>query len=293
MILCVDPDDTARARTREALAEADFETAGGASVADARAALEDGDVECVVTEYGLPDGTGLDLVQAVRETSPDTTCVLFTETPLDDVDTASSGGVVAEYLDRSAPDALDRLTSLVEHSVSFLSQTAYPLPPDEDTRLDALARYTTAPDALDDALDRLTSLAAALFDLDQSFVGLVDAHHERFVSCFGGEFDELPREQTACTYAILDDDVTVFEDVANDPRFESNDALAAAGIGFYAGAPLLTDDGAAIGSFCVAGAEPRSFPASDRDRLRALADEAMSQFELHRLLSEADVEVPA
>jgi GAF domain-containing protein len=284
VILCVDPDEAARAATREALVDAGFETRAGASVADGRDALDGATVDCLVTEYELPDGTGLDLVRTVRERSPDTACVLFTDTPLDDVDTASFGGAVAEYLRKDATDARDELAALVEHSLSFLSQTSYPLPTDEDARLAALERYAATPEALDGALDRLTTLAAGVFGVDQAFVGLVDAHHERFLSCFGADYEDAPRENTICTHAILDHEVTVFEDVPDDPRFASNPLVAQAGIGFYAGAPLVTDDGQAIGTFCVLDDDPREFGAEERRRLAMFAAEAMDQLSLRRRL---------
>jgi CheY-like chemotaxis protein len=286
VILCVDPDEDARETTRAALADAGFGARACGSAAEAVSALDEGPVDCLVTEYDLGEATGLELVERVRERSPDTACVLFTDTPLDDVDTAAFGGVIAEYLRKDVPDAREELVGVVEHSLSFLSQTSYPLPDDEGARLAALERYTTEPAALSGALDRLTELAAALFGVDQSFVGLVDAHHERFVSCHGVELDVAPREDTVCTYAILDEDVTVVEDTREDPRFGDNDAIEAAGVRFYAGAPVVTDDGQAIGSFCLMDDEPRSFDAEEARLLAMFAEEAMDQLDLHRRLDE-------
>jgi GAF domain-containing protein len=287
VILCVDPDETDRAATRAALADAGFDTLGRESLAAARDAFDGATVDCLVTEYDLGDGTGLDLVREVRSVSPDTACVLFTDVSLDDVDTAAFGGAVAEYLRKDAPDARTELAALVDHSLSFLSQTAYPLPADEGARLAALGRYADDPTGLDEALDRLTTLAAGAFGVDGAFVGLVDAHHERYVSCHGASLDTAPREDTICTYAILDEGVTVVEDVPADPRFETNGFVADAGIGFYAGAPLLTDDGQAIGTFCLVDGEPRSLDGDATNRLRLFADEAMDQLELRRRLGDA------
>lgn len=294
VLLCVDSDDTARARTATALGDAGFETHEAASVDGAQAALDDADAppECVVTEYDLPDRTGLDLVRTVRGETPDTVCILFTSTPLDDVDTAAFGDAVAEYLRKDAPNAHDELVALVEHSLTFLSQTSYPLPADEDVRLTALDRYTTVPAALDDALDRLTTLAGSLFDVDSALVGLVDAHHERFLSCHGPQLENMPRENSVCTYAILDEEVTVVEQISEDPRFASNELLDGLDLEFYAGASLVTDDGQAIGSFCLMDDEPRSFSAAARDELLLFADEAMDQLELRRRIRELEDAAP-
>lgn len=81
---------------------------------------------------------------------------------------------------------------------------------------------------------------------------------------------------------MLENDVTVIEDVREDTRFEANEGLRAAGIVFYASASLVTPDGRTIGTFCVYDGEPRSFDDRDRELLGLLADEAMEQLELRR-----------
>jgi CheY-like chemotaxis protein len=285
MILCVDPSESDREVTRDALDSAyDVETA--ASLSGARNALTEETVECLVTEYDLPDGTGLELIQAARNVAPDAACILFTDRPLEDVDTAAFGDVVAEYLSKDAPDAHGELTELVDHAVAFRNQTAYPLPDDEDARLAALERYAATPESLGTSLDRLTELATALFDLDAAAVGLMDAHEQRFLSCFGVSFETVEREETVCTYALLDEGVTVIEDAREDPRFEDNEGLRTADIRFYASAPVTTPEGHAIGTFCVYDDEPRSFADRDRELLSLLADEVMEQLVLRRRLSE-------
>lgn len=285
MILCVDPDADALAATRDALADAGYETATAGTAAEAYDALEATDsatLDALVTEYELPDGTGLELVRTVRERAPDTTCILFTSTPVTDVDTAAFGDVIADYVAKDDPGSRAELRDVLEHALAFQCQTAYPLPEDEDARLAALERYALDPDALGDSLDRLGELATALFDVEAAAIGLVDAHEQRFLACHGIAFDPIEREETVCTYALLDEDVTVIEDVREDPRFEANEGLRAAGIAFYASASLVTPDGQAIGTFCVYDDEPRSFGERERELLTLLADEAMEQLELRR-----------
>ncbi len=287
MILCVDPEDDARAATTAALADTGFDARGVGSVAAATDAIEEGP-DCVVTEYHLPDGTGLDVLQRTRDVVPDAACVLFTDTPIERIETAAVGDLVAEYLSKAAPDARERLVVLVDRSLAFHNQTAYPLPEDEDARLAALDRYVGDPEALDHSLDRLTELATALFEADAAAIGLVDAHEERFLSCVGVSFGAVDREDTVCTYAILDGGVTVVEDTLEDPRFEDNERLRAAGLRFYASAPLKTPDGRAIGTFCVFDSQPGPFDARQRELLGLLADEAMEQLELRRRLRTAE-----
>ncbi|MCG1002463.1 MULTISPECIES: response regulator [Halobacterium] len=236
MILCADPEAPARERTATALADAGFDVAEAGSLAEAHGVLDEHVVECVVTEHALPDGNGLELADTVRERFPDATCVLFTEAGLDDVDTGAFGSMVAEYVHKDGDDR-EELVGVVEHALAFRSQTAYPLPDDEGARVAALEQYATDPEELGASLDRLTELATALFGLDAAAVGVIDAHSEEFLSCYGLSFEPMDRENTVCTYAILDDGVTVIEDVNEDPRFEDNEGLAAANIRFYASAP--------------------------------------------------------
>ncbi|MFB6233841.1 MAG: GAF domain-containing protein [Halopenitus sp.] len=288
MILCVDPDPSDLAATREALGP-DFETVGATSLGDARATLSgDVGVDCVVTEYDLPDGTGLELVREVRESFPDAACIVFTDRPIEQIDTAAFGNVVSEYLRKEGAGGHEELRDLVEHSLAFDSQTAYPLPKDEDARLAALERYAADPEALGDLIDRLTEIATELFGVNSAAVGLVDEHHEQFLSCHGASFDPLDRDASICTYTILEDDVTVVEDVQADPRFEENEGLAAANIRFYAGAPIVTPDGHPIGTFCLQHGESRTFSDRDRELLELFAAETMDQLELRRRLREVD-----
>lgn len=287
MILCVDPDADALAAAEAALADAGFDTVGCGSMSAAVDRLDETPIDCLVTEYELPDGTGLELIDEARESRPDVACVLFTDTPIEAVDTAAVGAAVAEYLPKGEPDALSELVDLVDHSLAFRSQTSYPLPENEDARLAALSRYADDSEALKASLDRLTELAAALFDLNAATVGLVHAHEEEFIACHGPGIDTLDREESICTYTILEkQEVTVVPDTRDDPRFNADRRLKDAGILFYAGAPVVTPDGQAIGGFCLHDDEPREFSERSRELLRLFAEETMEQFELRRQLRE-------
>lgn len=286
MLLCVDPDQAARARTRECLEAAGHSVETAGSVSEARDRLATADrVVALVTEYDLPDGTGLEVVAALRETVPDAVAVLYTETAFADVATDGVEGVVPEYVRKDDPDAEALLVDRLEQGLALRSQTAYPLPADEEARLDALAEYATDSAELGAALDRLTELGAALFGVDAATVGLIDEHEERFLSCHGVNVGPLPREDTICTYAILDRDVTVIEDVTEDPRFADNERLSEAGIRFYAGAPVETPEGRTIATFCLYDHEPRSFGERDRELLGLFAAEVGDQLELRRRLA--------
>lgn len=241
-----------------------------------------GDVDCVVSDYALPDGTGFDLFAAVREREPDVPCVLWT-----DLSAGLPSGEdlpVVDFVDRGA--GVETLADVVETAVETRSHAAYPLPEDEDDRLAAVERYPV--DALvdDRTLDRLVGLAAEHVGAPVSIVGLVAAHEERFVACHGADWPPLHRQDAICAHTLLAGGPLAVEDVREDPRFQSNDALADLGIRSYLGAPLVTSSGHAIGTFSVCDHRPWRFTDDAREALAQFAAEAMEQLELRRRLGE-------
>jgi GAF domain-containing protein len=287
-VLCIDGEDASRTDTVSALEDAEFDAVAAESVAAGEDALTDRPVDCVVTEYDLGDGTGLDVAAHLRDTWPDTPCILFTTEPPETIRTERREDVVVEYLPKDTPEAHDSLVRLVENVVAHHTQVGYPLPPDENERLAAISQYDVSDLEAVETFDRLAALARSHFDVDVAFVGIVDAHEERFIACRGEEWETLAREDTICTHTIVDDAVFVVEDTHEDPRFADNDRLDELNIRAYAGAPLRTPRGAVIGAFCLTHDEPRSFGESERADLKRFAAEAMEQLELRRRLMEGN-----
>lgn len=289
-VLYVDPDDETAHAVADGLRDAGHESVTlAASVEDAVSRLADYRVDCLVTEYALPDGTGLELVDRVRDVAPDTVCLLYTAADADDIPTDGAAQVVDWYFKASTPPA--QLAAMVESAVSLRSHTAYPLPEDEGDRLAALETFDFDSEALGEALERITDLAARHFGVRTASVNAIEERTQTFLACHGADWSETAREDSICTYAIVDDDpVTVVEDTAADPRFEDNETLKELGIRFYAGADLTTD-GFTIGTLCVYDDVPRSFSDEDRDYLALLAEEAGHVLTIHRELEGADPSV--
>jgi ActR/RegA family two-component response regulator len=275
-VVYVDPGDRA-GEVAAALRRVGFAVDHHATAASARAAL-DPPVDAVVTEHDLPDGDGLSLLGESRRRHPDAVCVLFTGTPIERMTTADAP-TVPNYLDRGREAAADRLIGLLEESIRSRSHAAYPLPADEDARLDAVERLaleTMLDDpAAVDGFDRLTELAAARFGVDYAFVGVLDAHTEQFLACHGFDAEQAPREETICTYTLREDDVFVVEEVHDDPRFRDG-PYEALGVEWYAGTRIELD-GQAVGTFCLAHEGPVEFDAEARRHLRLFAAEAADQ----------------
>lgn len=291
-ILCVDPDPESREETvaglESALSELDPAVETAATVGDAAGALDG--VDCVVTEYDLPDGSGIDVVERARATNPDAGCILFTAADRETVAAAAPAGTVAEYLRRDAAHAHERLARLVRTTVTGWNQTSYPLPADEGDRLDALRTYDLDVGSLKASLERVVDLAAAHFEVHSASVNILDAHSQEFLACHGAaaDWESMDREDSICTFTILEDDVMTVEDVTEDPRFESrSDALLELGIRSYMGANLVTPAGLVIGPLCVYDDEPRSFSAAEGEYLRTLAAVAMDLVDLHARIDAA------
>lgn len=279
-VLCVDPATGDRDTTSAKLSEAGFTVTDSVSLADATAALGATEFDAVVTEYDLPDGTGLELIADARESQPEATCVLYTAADFETIDTATFGDLVAEYLPKDAPGAATELVSYLEHSIESHTQVAYPLPDNEGDRVEATERFGAAGPGTKAALDRLTEISAALFDAETAVICLVTDRYERILSTSGGPEDPVDREDSLSTHAILEPGVTVIEDIGADPRFGEDETFYPSNEGFYAAAPILTADDHAVGVFYVYDSDPRTFTDRERRLLSLLAAEAADQLQL-------------
>ena len=133
----------------------------------------------------------------------------------------------------------------------------------------------------DPDFDRLTGLAAHLFDAPVALLTLLDDRLQRFKSAIGTELCEAPAETSFCAHALAQGDVLVVEDASRDPRFAGTPFVAGPPfLRFYAGAPLLLS-GQKLGTICVFDVQPRPKPAPALlAQLAALADTAASLFTL-------------
>ena len=162
-----------------------------------------------------------------------------------------------------------------------------PIPADEAPRLDALRRYNIVDTSPEGAFDDLTRLAAFVCGVPIALVSLVDVNRQWFKSRCGLSLSETPRRISFCAHSILQRDVFVIPDALEDPRFADNPLVTSdPHIRFYAGAPLITPDGFALGTLCVMDRVPRRLTADQTDALRALSRQTMTQMELRSKVAE-------
>nr|WP_145550057.1 sensor domain-containing phosphodiesterase [Variovorax boronicumulans] len=128
--------------------------------------------------------------------------------------------------------------------------------------------------------DRITRLAAALFNVPTALISLVTHDRQWFKSKVGMEVSETERGAAFCDHTIRSSEVLVVEDAANDRRFKFNRLVCGQpGIRFYAGAPLITQSGHALGSLCIIDTKPRELLKDEASQLKDLAALVMAQIE--------------
>jgi PAS domain S-box-containing protein len=133
-----------------------------------------------------------------------------------------------------------------------------PTPTNEAARLAALKRYKILDTSPEAAFDRITRLAARLFDMPIALISLVDESRAWFKSCVGFGASEVSRSNTLCSFAVLTDEPLIIPDARRDDRFAGNPFVQGEpGVRFYAGAPLLSHDGFNLGTLCLLDSQPR------------------------------------
>lgn len=136
-------------------------------------------------------------------------------------------------------------------------------------------------------LQEICERAAAEMQLPIGLVSIVLDEAQYFVARvgIGGWMDEAagtPAEWSFCRFGVATQQPLVVEDATSHPLVHANPLVTIEGLRCYAGVPLVTSRGHAIGSFCVAGADSREFSEAEIARLRVYAAEAMDRIEARR-----------
>ena len=157
-----------------------------------------------------------------------------------------------------------------------------PLPANEMLRLQALYDLSILDSPREKNFDDITAIASMICDVPMSIISLVDAERQWFKSSVGLEGTETARDVAFCAHAILQpQQMTIVPDALLDKRFVDNPLVTGDPyIRFYAGAPLVTEDGAALGTLCVADYKPRDITPEQQQALMALARQVMQLFHL-------------
>jgi hypothetical protein len=179
------------------------------------------------------------------------------------------------------------------HEVQEAGMVPAPVPEREAERLAELARLHVLDSTRDPALDAITARLREALGTPVALVSLVDDKRQFWKSACGlppalDQAREAPRATSICGHVVAGNDTLVVEDTLRDPRFAGNPFLREHGIRFYAGAPLRTRAGLAIGSLCVLDVKPRRIGDSERQMLAIIADQAVRELETQALARSDD-----
>lgn len=165
--------------------------------------------------------------------------------------------------------------------------------PDPDHRLATLRSFDIAGLTDDARLTAITDFAAALCGAPIALVSFVEDERQWFPARTGLDARETPRETSFCAHAMIGSEVMVVPDATKDDRFLHNSLVTGEPyIRFYAGAPLVADDGAGLGALCVIDQAPREgLTALQRQGLLVLAANVMSLITLRRSNAETHREL--
>ena len=151
----------------------------------------------------------------------------------------------------------------------------------EDKRLSVLAAHGTDTLVADAELQGIAAFAAQLCDTPIALVTVVEEDSQRFLARIGLDAESTPRPTSFCAHAMLGGEAMIVPDAAEDPRFADNPLVTGSPhIRLYAGYPLISSEGAPLGSLCVIDDKPRPEGLSD---LQAQGLAVLAQAVMRRL----------
>ncbi len=162
-----------------------------------------------------------------------------------------------------------------------------PIPDNETERIQTLASLRVLDTPAESDYDDLTRLAAEICETPIALISLVDSDRQWFKSHIGLDASETPRELSFCAHAICEPkrDLFIVQDATHDARFATNALVTGSpDIRFYAGAPIITKDGFALGTLCVIDRRPRELTPFQVRALSTLRHHVINAMELRRMV---------
>src|ERR1035437_1759965 len=159
-----------------------------------------------------------------------------------------------------------------------------PIPGNETQRLAALREYQILDTTTEQTYDDITALAAYLCKVPIAMISLVDESRQWFKSKLGLNERETPRDVAFCAHAILQSEPLIVRDALKDSRFADSALVTRAPyIRFYAGYPLSSPEGFALGTLCAIDRKPRQLSAVQKQAMQSLSRQVMALLELRRV----------
>ncbi|MET0986296.1 MAG: response regulator [Steroidobacteraceae bacterium] len=289
-ILIADDDESTSERLEALLAAQGLQALSVSSLELAREAMRAVHFPVVILDRNLGDGDGADLCREYRARQTDRRVrilMLSSQDSAEEVQFALEAGA-DEFVSKQSGDA-----AIVERICRLHAIACQRLSPDVSTdaeaaRLRALAECAILDTGAETAFEDITLIASTLFKTPIAAISLIDANRQWFKAKVGIEVEETPLEDAFCVHVIQHPkDVLVVADARLDARFADNPMVTTAPqIRFYAGAPIVTSDGFALGTVCVIDTQPRELTNDERLALQALARQVVTLLEQRRASKE-------
>ena len=165
-----------------------------------------------------------------------------------------------------------------------------PLPKNEALRIGVLHSYGILDTLAEQSYDDIVLLASQICETPIALISLVDSERQWFKAKIGIEATETPRDISFCAHAILTpDSPLIVTEPQGDPRFSDNPVVTELPVRFYAGAPLLSPTGEALGTVCVVDHKPRELNEPQVKALQALSRQVTALLEMRRLVADLEM----
>jgi PAS domain S-box-containing protein len=163
-----------------------------------------------------------------------------------------------------------------------------PIPENEDECVRALMSYGIMDTAPEQDYDAINRLASYICGTPIALLTFIDADRQWYKARIGVDNTEIARSETFCRYTIMSDDILEVPDATQNELLADNYAVTEGGIRFYAGVPIVDDEGFRLGTICVADTVPHHLTDRQKDALTTLAREVVSHITLRRQKQELE-----
>jgi phosphoribosyl 1,2-cyclic phosphodiesterase/CheY-like chemotaxis protein len=227
-------------------------------------------------EHDAPRIDGMPMCRALRQTEGAEFPVIMVA-PREDLAVGTAAGVTEWLISPfSASYARTKIRAWVLRTACRWVRAA--IPGNEEQRIASLRSLKILDTDPEERFDRVTRLAAALFDMPIVRISLVDQQRQWFKSCVGSNASETSRDEAFCAHVVYAREPMIIADTFLDERFADNPmVINDPRIRFYAGYPLILGDGSCIGTLCLLDTRPRTLNGPELERLQDLADIALRE----------------
>lgn len=159
--------------------------------------------------------------------------------------------------------------------------TRHKISSEEEDRLKEVERFLELDFNKSSDFQDIVDLAAQLCDKPVALITILDKDVNRIKVRSGVIFEVMPRETSFCQYSVLQDEILIIPDASKDYRFENNPlVLSDPNVRFYAGAPLILDNGLKLGTLCLFDLKPNKLTALQEKTLAVLSKQVTCLMEL-------------